>query len=89
MAPVENRWTKKRKAEEEAAVIPAANVVVQFHSDAGVQTGNQTQIQLKFVSVCAFADSGHGTACDKELDVLQVPSLASLKMLMSSSSMSY
>ena len=37
--PLENRWTKKRKAEEEAAIIPAANVVVQFQSDEGAKTG--------------------------------------------------
>ncbi len=43
MPPVENRWTKKRKAEEEAAVVPAANVVVQFQSDAGEKAG---EIQL-------------------------------------------
>jgi len=41
MPPAENRWTKKRKAEEEAAVVPAANVVVQFQSDAGEKTGEQ------------------------------------------------
>lgn len=39
MPPVENRWTKKRKAEEEAAIVPAANVVVQFKSDAGEKAG--------------------------------------------------
>ena len=39
MRPVENRWTKKRKAEEEAAVVPAANVVVQFQSDTGEKAG--------------------------------------------------
>lgn len=36
----QNRWTKKRKAEEEdAAYIPAANVIVQFQSDDGVTVG--------------------------------------------------
>ena len=39
MPPLENRWTKKRKAEEEAAIVPAANVVVQFQSDAGEKAG--------------------------------------------------
>ena len=35
----ENRWTKKRKAEEEAAAFPTANVIVQFQSDDGVAAG--------------------------------------------------
>lgn len=39
MQPVENRWTKKRKAEEEAAIVPPANVVMQFQSDDGVKAG--------------------------------------------------
>lgn len=39
MPLAENRWTKKRKAEEEAAIVPAANVVVQFQSDAGETAG--------------------------------------------------
>ncbi len=47
MPPVENRWTKKRKAEEEAAVVPAANVVVQFQSDAGEKAGEKTLKSLK------------------------------------------
>ncbi|DBB18330.1 TPA: hypothetical protein ACH3X3_003279 [Trebouxia sp. C0006] len=44
MRPVENRWTKKRKAEEEAAVVPAANVVVQFQSDTGEKAGPQLSV---------------------------------------------
>lgn len=39
MLPTENRWTKKRKAEEEAAIVPPANVVMQFQSDDGVKAG--------------------------------------------------
>ena len=39
MQPAENRWTKKRKAEEEAAIVPPANVVMQFQSDDGVKAG--------------------------------------------------
>lgn len=39
MQPPENRWTKKRKAEEEAAIVPPANVVMQFQSDDGVKAG--------------------------------------------------
>ena len=39
MQPVENRWTKKRKAEEAAAIVPPANVVMQFQSDDGVKAG--------------------------------------------------
>ena len=42
MPLAENRWTKKRKAEEEAAIVPAANVVVQFQSDAGETAGEYT-----------------------------------------------
>ncbi|KAL3140994.1 hypothetical protein ABBQ32_005511 [Trebouxia sp. C0010 RCD-2024] len=45
MQPVENRWTKKRKAEEEAAIVPPANVVMQFQSDDGVKAGPQLSVQ--------------------------------------------
>lgn len=37
----QNRWAKKRKAEEEAAAIPTANVIVQFQSDDGITAGMQ------------------------------------------------
>lgn len=50
MQPVENRWTKKRKAEEEAAIVPPANVVMQFQSDDGVKAGtNHAQPRLQYV----------------------------------------
>ena len=47
MQPIENRWTKKRKAEEEAAAaVPPANVVMQFQSDDGVKAGTESQSSM-------------------------------------------
>ena len=48
MQPAENRWTKKRKAEEEAAIVPPANVVMQLQSDDGVKAGANCSTRHKF-----------------------------------------
>lgn len=56
MQPVENRWTKKRKAEEEAAIVPPTNVVMQFQSDDGVKAGT-THAQSRLHPVLLYFKS--------------------------------
>ena len=81
MPPVENRWTKKRKAEEEAAVVPAANVVVQFQSDAGEKAG-----EIELWKALSNACSPQAQYIIDRLDTLQDHSSVSLKMPQSNNS---
>ena len=59
MLPTENRWTKKRKAEEEAAIVPPANVVMQFQSDDGVKAGAYHALSCVCVSRLPFRQMVH------------------------------